>query len=332
MHGTPRSTGYALRVVDDDEVGGLRHDACARRVSVYIGRDRPAGREASAPLPDGAMSKIIVLSDPHMVPAGATIAGVDPAARLAAGIAHINAHHGDAEHVVVLGDLAHAGDPASCARIAGLLAGLIPPVSIVPGNHDDRAALRVAFPDAPVDEAGFLQQAIDLPEARLLLLDTLYPGPDETNRAASGRLCRRRMAWLEARLAESRAAGYPVLILMHHPPHPTGFANMDAIMLANGAAFHDLLARYPVVRHITCGHVHRSISGSHRGIAFTVLKSTAHQQPGIFDDDDSSLSVDEPAAYGLLQPGRHGVIVHSEDYELAIAGKSRRRATAGDAL
>lgn len=265
------------------------------------------------------MTSIIIFSDPHIVPPGRSIAGLDPATRLAAGIAHANERHGDADRVVVLGDLAHEGDVTSCERIAGLLDRLTPPVSIIPGNHDDRAALRAVFPDAPVDASGFLQQAIELPEARLLLLDTLHPGPGEANTTHGGRLCGARMAWLEARLAESHAAGQPVQILMHHPPHATGFANMDAITLENGPAFYDLLARYPVVRHIVCGHVHRTISGSHRGIAFTVFKSTAHQQPGIFGDDDSSLSVDEPAAYGLLQIGREGVTAHSEDFELAVA-------------
>ncbi len=265
------------------------------------------------------MSSIIILSDPHMVPPGGTIAGIDPATRLAAGITHADEHHGNADRVVVLGDLTHHGDAVSYERIAGLLDRLTPPVSIIPGNHDDRAALRAAFPDAPVDESGFMQQAIDLPEARLILLDTLYPGPGEPNTTEGGRLCAARIAWLEARLAESQGAEQPVQILMHHPPHATGFANMDAIMLENGPAFYDLLVRYPVVRHIVCGHVHRTISGSHRGIAFTVFKSTAHQQPGIFGDDDSSLSVDEPAAYGLLQIGPEGVTAHSEDFELATA-------------
>ena len=276
------------------------------------------------------MTSIIIFSDPHMVLDGTTIAGIDPAARLAAGIAHVIDRHGDADRVVVLGDLTHDGHAVSCERIAGLLDLLAPPVSIIPGNHDDREALRAAFPHAPVDESGFLQQAIDVPEARLILLDTLYPGPGERNTTHGGRLCAARMGWLEARLAESHAAGQPVQILMHHPPHATGFTNMDAIMLENGPAFHDLLARYPVVRHIVCGHVHRTISGSHRGIAFTVFKSTAHQQPGIFDDDDSSLSVDEPAAYGLLQVGPEGVTAHSEDFELAAAQPVRSAAAVAD--
>lgn len=279
------------------------------------------------------MSKVIIFSDPHMVPPGATIAGIDPAARLAAGIAHVNALHADAARVVILGDLVHGGDPVSYRRIAALLDELTPPVAIVPGNHDNRTALRAAFPAAPVDADGFLQQVIELPEARMLLLDTLHPAPGETpDGRHSGRLCPARMAWLEARLAASANDDRPVLIAMHHPPHATGFANMDAIMLENGADFHALLARYPIVRHLTCGHVHRTIGGTCHGIAFNIFKSTAHQQPGIFDDEDSSLSVDEPAAYGLLQIGPHGVTAHSEDFELAAAGRSRRRATADDAL
>ena len=277
--------------------------------------------------------RIVILSDPHMVPPGGTIAGVDPCARLAAGIAHINERHADAARVIVLGDLAHGGDPASYARITELLQALIPPVSVIPGNHDDRGALLAALPWAVTDEAGFLQQALELPEARLLLLDTLHPAPGEVGDGRhAGRLCPQRMAWLEAQLAASRDAGRAVLIAMHHPPHATGFANMDAIMLDNGAAFHDLLARYPVVRHLTCGHVHRNISGVHRGTPFAIFKSTAHQQPGIFDDVDSSLSVDEPAAYGLLQLDPGGVIAHSEDFELAGTSAPWRRATAPDAL
>jgi 3',5'-cyclic AMP phosphodiesterase CpdA len=104
---------------------------------------------------------------------------------------------------------------------------------------------------------------------------------------------------------------------MHHPPHPTGFAGMDAIALSNGDAFYALLARFPNVRHIVAGHVHRTINGSHKGIGFSVFKSTCHQQPLVFSAEDTSLSVDEPAAYGLLVLQQDGVLVHTEDYEIS---------------
>jgi hypothetical protein len=36
------------------------------------------------------------------------------------------------------------------------------PYHLLPGNHDDRARLRAAFPDLPVDPQGFIQSALAL--------------------------------------------------------------------------------------------------------------------------------------------------------------------------
>jgi hypothetical protein len=43
-----------------------------------------------------------------------------------------------------------------------------------------------------------------------------------------------------------------------------------------------------------------------------------------FEAQDTSLSVDEPAAYGILLLRPDGVLVHTEDYEIA------RLSAAGD--
>ena len=104
---------------------------------------------------------------------------------------------------------------------------------------------------------------------------------------------------------------------MHHPPHATGFVGMDAIALSNATEFYDLVLQYPQVQHITAGHVHRTISGNHKGISYSVFKSTCHQQPLIFNADDTSLSVDEPAAYGLIMLSPDSVQVHTEDFEIS---------------
>lgn len=37
-----------------------------------------------------------------------------------------------------------------------------------------------------------------------------------------------------------------------------------------------------------------------------------------FDAPDASLSVDEPAAYGIAVMTDTGVLVHTEDYEIAV--------------
>ena len=104
---------------------------------------------------------------------------------------------------------------------------------------------------------------------------------------------------------------------MHHPPHPTGFPGMDRIALRNGDEFHRLIRRHGNVRHIVAGHVHRTVSGSFRGVPFSIFKSPVHQQPMDLRACDTSLSVDEPAAYGILLLTPDGVIAHTEDYELA---------------
>ena len=108
-----------------------------------------------------------------------------------------------------------------------------------------------------------------------------------------------------------------VVIFMHHPPHATGFVGMDALRLCNETEFYRLLATAGNVRHIFAGHVHRTISGSCRGIPFSIFKSPVHQQPMTFDLPDSSLSVDEPAAYGIVFLRRDGILVHTEDYEIS---------------
>ncbi|PSC06891.1 phosphodiesterase [Alsobacter soli] len=253
-----------------------------------------------------APAKLIVLTDLHMVPEGGDIIGLDPFARLATAIDHINRHHGDAARVVVTGDLAHRGDPASYARVRTLLGRLRPPLSLTIGNHDDRQAFLEAFPGAARDSDGFVQEALKVGGYTLILLDTVEQGRGE------GRLCEARLAWLRARLAE----GGPSIVFMHHPPHPTGFPGMDAIALQNGDAFHQTLRGHDV-RLVVAGHVHRTISGVHAGTPFAIFKSPVHQQPMDLEARDTHLSVDEPGAYGILLLGPDGVIVHTDDYELS---------------
>ena len=65
--------------------------------------------------------------------------------------------------VLLTGDLTDDGDPRSYARVRELLAPLAVPVHPIPGNHDDRDALREAFADhpgvVPVGSEPFLDRA-----------------------------------------------------------------------------------------------------------------------------------------------------------------------------
>jgi 3',5'-cyclic AMP phosphodiesterase CpdA len=255
------------------------------------------------------MQKLLVMTDIHIVPEGRRIIGLDPLARLQDALAHALARHPDAAALILMGDLAHHGLPEEYARLAGALAGVPVPVIPMLGNHDRRAPFRAAFPEAPATSQGHVQAVLDLPHHRIITLDTLDGPPYPPGRHA-GRLCAARTAWLAAALAG--AGGRVPLVFAHHPPQPVGIPGMDAIPLAEGSGLLTLLARHPGV-HLFSGHVHRTISGSTAGVPWTMFKSTCHQGPLDLVTSDSSLSIDEPGAYGvlLLPPG--GVIAHSED-------------------
>jgi 3',5'-cyclic AMP phosphodiesterase CpdA len=261
------------------------------------------------------MAKILVFTDLHMLPKGQTIIGLDPMERLMRGLKHAMRMHPDAERLVLTGDLTHHGDVASYRRLKDALSAVTVPVSITIGNHDHRANFLEVFAEAKTDEDGFVQEAVDAGGVRCLILDTHLGVEKAHPDHSAGLLCEKRLAWLDRQLA---AAGEkPVLIFMHHPPHDTGFRGMDAIKLMNGDAFYAVLERHPRVRHIFAGHVHRTIGGSHRGIPFSIFKSPLHQQPMPFDIEDTSSSVDEPGAYGILVVTPEGLQVHTEDFDVA---------------
>jgi calcineurin-like phosphoesterase family protein len=262
-----------------------------------------------------APAKIIVLSDLHMVPPGETIMGIDPYARIKSAISHINKNHADAARVILLGDLVHGGDVASYQRVRELTQQLRPPVNIILGNHDHRQSFWEIF-GAGSGTDRFQHEEIQIDAYRLLLLDTVMETPIEgCDHGAAGFLCEQRMGWLDRRL---RAAGDdPVVLFMHHPPMRSGFPGMDRAGVFNTDDLLRVLRRHGNVRHIVAGHVHRTISGAWHGIPFAIFKSPVYQQPLDFESHSSALSIDEPGAYGVILLTDAGLIVHTEDFDLA---------------
>ncbi len=268
-------------------------------------------------MPGTERLKLIILTDLHVTPAGETILGLDPQERLAAALVHIRHRHADADHLIITGDLTHHGDRAAYDQLRTRLVGVTIPISFLLGNHDRRDAFRAAFPETPTDANGFVQRCLDHGPLRLIYLDTLHGPPYDHGEIHHSALCRHRLAWLDAAL--DLPARRQAIIFMHHPPHAVGFRGMGTIRLKDEAAFFDIVLRRGNVRHIVAGHIHRTISGSIQGIPFSVYKSPVHQQPMTFDSEDASLSVEEPAAYGIIFVTPHSVLVHTEDYQVSPA-------------
>lgn len=264
--------------------------------------------------------KALIFTDLHITPDGETIIGLDPLARFKDALAHALARHPDAQHIVLLGDLTHTGDPAEYARLTPVLAQCPIPVTVTMGNHDLRAHLNAAFP-AALNADGFAQTALDLGPLRLLILDT-HDYDNQAPLEQDGWLCDTRLAWLDAELTRAARDGKDVVVFTHHPPCPVGFWAMDAIGLANADALLSRLHRAPHVKHLICGHIHRTIHASASnpnggGLPVTILKSPCHQIPMVLGQGTFADSVDEPGAYGILLALKDTVVVHTEDFALS---------------
>ena len=261
--------------------------------------------------------KLVQVSDLHFVPPGTRLFGMDPRARLAAAIEDINARHADAELCLFTGDLADNGDPLAYGALAALLAGLRLPYRLLIGNHDERENFRRAFPEAPLDAAGFVQSTLSTPAGHLVLLDTHEPG------TGAGSYCAARQDWLRARLAE--AGGEPVYLFMHHPPFDIGIPSLDRIRLLEPEGFAAALEGAQV-RHIFFGHVHRPVSGSWRGIPYSAPRSIVHQVPLDFGLKRRVPYSFEPPAYNVILISEGLTVVHHHDFlhrEIIAPGTAR---------
>lgn len=269
------------------------------------------------------MQKLLVMTDIHIKEAGETIVGLDPLARFEAALDQALARHPDARALILMGDLTHHGRPAQYARLAEVLNDLPLPVIPMIGNHDRRDTFLAAFPDAPQSADGHVQAVLDLSHHRVITLDTLDGPPYATH---AGRLCQARLDWLAEAL--DSAGGRIPLVFAHHPFWITGIPGMDAIRLIDGDPVIDLIAQHPGA-HVFAGHIHRSISGSVRGLPWTMFKSTCHQGPLDLISPDSSLSTCEPGAYGVLLLPQGGVVAHTENVGVDDAPISERASIAG---
>lgn len=254
------------------------------------------------------------LTDLHLQPPGSLLrGGLDAAAPLIRAIETIARRHGPGgmappvAFAALTGDLTRDGEPEAYVRLRHLLRMLPCPAHLMLGNHDDRAAFRAVFPDAPVDAGGFVQQALETPAGLCLMLDTLETGKPE------GRLCPARLGWLADRLAGGDAAG-PVLLFLHHPPMPVGIAGMDSIALLDAEALWEVLAPHRArIRHIFHGHLHRPIAGSWRGIPLSSLRGTAFEVAFPAAPGAIGVGTSAPPCYALVRVSAEDLVVHTLD-------------------
>ncbi len=196
--------------------------------------------------------------------------------------------------ILLTGDLVDLGRPEEYEHLKSILSPLKQRIIAIPGNHDERNAMRAAFASGGYlpREGRFLQFAIDDQyPLRIIGLDTLIP------MQGGGELCAERLAWLDEALKQKPAT--PTLVLMHHPPFVTGIGHMDKIGLTGREAFTGIVSRHPQIQLILCGHLHRVIHADVGGRPALTCPSPAHQVALDIDPEAPSCFRMEPPGFML---------------------------------
>jgi len=224
------------------------------------------------------------LSDPHI---GAEWFDDRSVPRLAAAVESVRAVGPQPDAVLLTGDIADHATDKEYVQVRDLLAPIGAPVYALPGNHDDRDALRRNF-DVPGSGAEPVRYSVDLGPLRLVVLDSTLPGGD------SGALEGDQLQWLDGELAA--APDQLTLIAMHHPPLVIGVPRWDEIGLAESdrLALGAVIGPHRQVRRIVCGHFHSTITGELAGRGVLVVPSTYVQTRLDFEVRTIELASDLP--------------------------------------
>jgi Icc protein len=208
---------------------------------------------------------IAQVSDTHIRPQGVLYQGtVDSNAMFATAVRQINALDPLPDLVLLTGDIVDEGQPAEYA----LLSALQVPLRIIPGNHDERSACRAAFRDHVYLPANGPFSYVDdrSGRVRIVALDVTLPG------CHHGDVDDDALRWLDGVLASDRDR--PTLLMMHQPPFACGVPYLDKYWCRGGDRLAAVIARYPAVERIVCGHVHRQMQLRFAGTVLCTAPST----------------------------------------------------------
>jgi len=209
------------------------------------------------------------ISDTHILAPGSE----HPAAGLRAEclrrcVADINSQQPDV--VIFTGDTVQHGSPDEYAFLRELLAPLKAPLYLVPGNRDDKIAMRAAIDDQAFlpKDGDFLHYVVEDYVLRLVALDSTSPGERK------GVFCPERLTWLDTVLNDE--PNRPTLLFIHHPPFDVDDHYLGGYRRPEeAAALTDLVSRHAQVVGLLCGHVHWPVEREWAGTVARIMPSVA---------------------------------------------------------
>ncbi|MBM4436571.1 MAG: metallophosphoesterase [Actinobacteria bacterium] len=249
--------------------------------------------------------RFVVVSDAHMMPAGASpIAGIDACANLASAVAAIGDLRPSPAFVVHLGDLANiprlAPHTVSATDAYAAFAATCSPLQVpqypVVGNHDAPGEMLTACPvpsGASVGAQGVY--SFEVGSLHGVVLNSRVPGE------VPGWIDASQLAWLRRDLSSRR--GGRTVVFVHHPLLPIGIDWVDALRLTNGDALAHTLIEAGGIDRVFAGHVHRHSVGARDGLVVETAPSTRDsfgREPGqLFIDAGQGFLVADMDAGGV---------------------------------
>ncbi len=193
------------------------------------------------------------LSDLHL--------GGPPHARARADlvVGHVLALDPRPDVLLVTGDIADHGLPEEYDAACQVLDRWPGPILVGTGNHDVREAFADRLSDGRRGER--LDQVLETPRARFLMLDSLVAAPPG-ERIDHGELADISLSWLDDQLA---ADDRPAFVCLHHPPVEIGVGLMDPIMLREPERLAEVLTRHPHHLATLVGHAHTQAASAFAG-------------------------------------------------------------------
>ncbi len=251
--------------------------------------------------------KIIHLTDTHILGVDrGNLYGLDVSLRLKKALKSINNYHHDAEFIVITGDLVDTSSRESYGMLASILSDQTIPVYMIMGNHDNRKNFLTHFPQ--FDAGEFVQYSLEREGKIFIFLDTLVDGE------RYGELCPKRLEWLREKLDTYKDKS--IYIFMHHHPVPCGLHEMDNMAdFKTFKIFWELLEKYPGVKHIFFGHIHRVMNANKKSITMHSTRGTAFQVSYLPDIKLEYLTNKEKPMYAVVEIDEcDSIRIHQHEY------------------
>jgi 3',5'-cyclic AMP phosphodiesterase CpdA len=234
---------------------------------------------------------------------------VDANEKLGLAVDYLNALEQPPDVVIATGDLTDNGRPAQYEMLDEIVSRLKARLLLIPGNHDEREPFRKQFASGHsyLPGSGPIMYVIDDYPVRLIAVDTLRIDHHD------GELDDERLEWVDRELA--RRPNDPTVIFLHHPPFTTGIWWMDCIGLSGARRLEAIVRRYPAVRLVLAGHLHRPITTTWGSTVVSTAPSTTHQTACNLHPEHGPVIAGEPPMLQLHWWTGDAFVTHTTPFE-----------------